>query len=193
MRNALLAVDLQVDFIGGVLPVPDGLHVAAQVARHIRHFRSEYQLVVASRDYHEEPGDHFSAQPNYQTSWPPHCVIGTPGASFSPPIANLVREKFIQVVVSKGRNGAAYSAFEGLDPRGHPLIDVLKEARIDHLDICGIATDYCVCASALDARSHGLPVRLLVNLCASASEASALKAIEAMLAAGCTLQTATAP
>ena len=193
MRNALLAVDLQVDFIGGSLPVPDGLHVAAQVARHIRHFRPEYQLIVASRDYHEEAGSHFSTQPDYQTTWPPHCVVGTPGAAFSPPIANLVREKFIQVVVSKGQHGAAYSAFEAVDPRGHPLIDLLKEARIDHLDICGIATDYCVCASALDARNHGIPVRLLVNLCATVSEASGLKAIEAMLAAGCTLQTATAP
>ena len=193
MRNALLAVDLQVDFIGGSLPVPDGLHVAAQVARHIRHFRTEYQLVVASRDYHEDPEGHFSAQPDFQSSWPPHCVIGTPGAAFSPPIANLVREKFIQVVVSKGRHAAAYSAFEGLDPRGHPLLDVLKEARIDHLDICGIATDYCVCASALDARKHGLPVRLLVNLCAAVTEPTGLKAIEAMIEAGCTLQTATAP
>jgi len=193
MRNALLAVDLQVDFIGGSLPVPNGLHVAAQVARHIRHFKLEYQLVVASRDYHEDPGDHFSAHPDYHASWPPHCVIGTPGAAFSPPIANLVREKMIQVVVSKGRNAAAYSAFEGVDPRGHSLLDVLKEARIDHLDICGLATDYCVCASALDARKHGFPVRLLVNLCAAVNEATGLAAIQAMQDAGCQLQTATAP
>jgi len=193
MRNGLLAVDLQVDFIGGSLPVPDGLHVAAQVARHIRHFRPEYQLIVASRDYHEDPASHFSAQPDYQSSWPPHCVIGTPGAAFSPPIANLIREKFIQVVVSKGRHAAAYSAFEGVDARGHALLDVLKEARVDQLDVCGIATDYCVCASALDARKHGFPVRLLINLCAAVTEASGHKAIEAMLEAGCTLQTATAP
>ena len=193
MRNALLAVDLQVDFIGGSLPVPDGLHVAAQVARHVRHFHPEYALVVASRDYHEDPGSHFSATPDYLATWPPHCVIGTPGAAFSPPIANLVREKLIQVVVSKGRTSAAYSAFEGLDPRGHSLLDVLKEARIDHIDVCGIATDYCVCATALEARNHGFPVRLLVNLCAAVSETTGQNAIQAMVDAGCLLQTATAP
>jgi len=193
MRNALLAVDLQVDFIGGSLPVPNGLHVAAQVARHIRHFRSEYELIVASRDYHEDPPDHFSNKPDYQATWPPHCVVGTPGAAFVPPIANLVREKFIQVVVSKGRHEAAYSAFEALDARGHPLLDVLSEARIDHLDICGIPMDFCVCATALEARERGFPVRLLVNLCAAASEPTGQQAIEAMVAAGCQLQTATAP
>jgi nicotinamidase/pyrazinamidase len=193
MRNALLAVDLQVDFIGGSLPVPNGLHVAAQIARHIRHFRPEYQLIVASRDYHADPGGHFSATPDYQTSWPPHCVIGTPGAAFSPPIANLVREKFIQAVVSKGQHAAAYSAFEGVDARGHSLLDVLKEARIDHLDVCGLATDYCVCASALDARKHGFPVRLLVNLCGAVTEATGRQAILAMEQAGVVLQTATAP
>jgi nicotinamidase/pyrazinamidase len=193
MRNALLAVDLQVDFVGGALPVPNGLHVAAQIARHIRHFRSEYQLVVASRDYHEDPGAHFSDKPDFIETWPPHCVIGTPGAAFVPPIANLVREKFIQAVISRGRTGGAYSAFEGFDARGHPLLDVLKESRIDHLDICGLGTDYVVGVSAIDARKHGFPVRILINLCAAVSEQTSQQAIEAMLEAGCTLQTATAP
>jgi len=193
MRNALLAVDLQVDFISGSLPVPNGLHVAAQVARHIRHFKTEYALVVASRDYHEEPEGHFAAQPDFRTTWPPHCVIGTPGAGFVPPIQNLVREKLIQVVVSKGRSAAAYSAFEGTDPRGHSLYDVLREARIDHLDICGLATDYCVCASALDARKHGFITRILINLCAAVNEETGMQAVQAMVDAGCTLQSATAP
>ena len=144
MRNALLAVDLQADFVqGGSLAVPGGLEVAAQVARHLRHFKNEYQFVVASRDYHEDPQDHFSATPDFRTTWPPHCVIGTPGAAFVPAIQNLVREKLVTTVVSKGRHAAAYSAFEGLDNRGHYLLDVLKEQRIDHIDVCGIATDYC--------------------------------------------------
>jgi len=80
MRNALLAVDLQADFVaGGSLPVPNGMPVCAMIARHIRHFKTEYQFVVASRDYHENPSDHFSATPDYAATWPPHCVIGTPG------------------------------------------------------------------------------------------------------------------
>ncbi|MGA8922787.1 MAG: isochorismatase family protein, partial [Candidatus Dormiibacterota bacterium] len=140
MRNALLAVDLQSDFVQeGSLPVPNGLQVAAQVARHIRHFKTEYQFVVASRDYHEDPQDHFSATPDFVNTWPPHCVMGTPGAAFVAPIQNLVREKLVQAVVSKGQHAAAYSAFEGVDARGHSLLDVLKEQRIDHIDICGIA------------------------------------------------------
>ncbi|MGH7762938.1 MAG: isochorismatase family protein [Candidatus Dormibacteraceae bacterium] len=194
MRNALLAVDLQVDFVqGGSLPVPTGLQVSAQVARHIRHFKTEYHFVVASRDYHEDPQNHFAAAPDYLTTWPPHCVIGTPGAAFVPPIQNLVREKLVQMVVSKGRHEAAYSAFEGLDSRGHTLLDVLKEQRIDHIDVCGIATDYCVRASALDARKNAFQVRVLVNLCAAVNEATGLQAMEEMKAAGCQVQAATAP
>ncbi|HVS50212.1 MAG TPA: isochorismatase family protein [Candidatus Dormibacteraeota bacterium] len=195
MRNALLAVDLQADFVqGGSLPVPNGMPVAAMIARHIRHFKTEYHLVVASRDYHEDPPDHFSLTPDFVTTWPPHCVIGTPGATFVPPIANLVREKLIHSVVSKGRHNAAYSAFEGVDSRGHPLLDVLTEARIDHIDICGIATDYCVRSSALDARKNSFPqVRILLNLCAAVNEATGLQALEEMKVAGCQLQAATAP
>src|SRR5450759_1884686 len=108
MRNALLVVDVQADFVqGGSLPVPNGMPVAAMIARHIRHFKTEYQFVVASRDYHEDPSDHFSNTPDFLVTWPPHCVIGTPGAAFVPPIANLVREKLIQCVVSQGRHIAA--------------------------------------------------------------------------------------
>jgi nicotinamidase-related amidase len=73
------------------------------------------------------------------------------------------------------------------------LLDVLKESRIDHLDICGLGTDYVVGVSAIDARKHGFPVRILINLCAAVSEQTSQQAIEAMLEAGCTLQTATAP
>ena len=194
MRNALLAIDLQADFVqGGNAPVPNGMQVAAMIARHIRHFKTEYQFVVASRDYHEDPTDHFSNTPDYLTTWPPHCLIGTPGAAFVPPIANLVREKLIQCVVSKGRHGGAYSAFDALDTRGHALLDVLKEERVDHIDVCGMATDYGVRLTALDARKNAFQVRVLVNLCAAVDEAHGLQALEEMKTAGCQVQAATAP
>ena len=194
MRNALLAVDLQADFVqGGSLPVPNGMPVAAMIARHIRHFKTEYQFVVASRDYHEDPPDHFSATPDFINTWPPHCIIGSPGAAFVPPIANLVREKIIQCVVSKGRHSGAYSAFDALDSRGYALLDVLKEERIDHIDVCGISTEYGVRLTALDARKNAFQVRVLVNLCASLNEATGLQALEEMKAAGCQVQAATAP
>jgi nicotinamidase/pyrazinamidase len=194
MRNALLVVDVQVDFVeGGSLGVPGGLQVAAMIARHVRHFKYEYQFVVASRDFHEEAPDHISDHPDFVNTWPPHCMAGTPGAAFVPTIQNLVREKYIQAVVTKGRHAAAYSAFEALDPRGHYLLDVLKEQRIDHIDVCGIATDYCVRASALDARKNAFQVRVLVNLCAAVKEETGVQALEEMKAAGCQLQAATAP
>jgi len=194
MRNALLVVDVQQDFVeGGSLGVKGGLQVAAMIARHVRHFKYEYQFVVASRDFHEDAPDHISDHPDFQTTWPPHCMIGTQGAGFVPTIQNLVREKLIQAVVTKGRHEAAYSAFDGLDPRGHKLLDVLKEQRVDQIDICGIATDYCVRASALDARKNQFQVRVLVNLCAPVNEATGQQALEEMKAAGCQLQAATAP
>jgi nicotinamidase/pyrazinamidase len=194
MRNALLVVDVQADFAeGGSLGVQGGLAVAAMIARHVRHFKSEYQFVVASRDYHENAPDHISDHPDFVNTWPPHCMAGTPGAAFVPTIQNLVREKYIQEVVTKGRNSAAYSAFDGLDKRGHGLLDVLKEQRIDHIDVCGIATDYCVRASALDARKNAFQVRVLVNLCAPVNEATGQQALAEMKAAGIQLQAATAP
>ena len=194
MRNALLVVDIQNDFVeGGALAVKGGLQVAAMVSRHIRHFKQEYTFVVATRDYHEDPAGHFSDTPDFATTWPPHCVIGTPGASLCPPIFNLVREKFITVVADKGRHAPAYSGFEAMDPRGHPLLDILKEARADHIDICGLATDYCVRATALDARKHDYQVRLLVNLCAPVNAETGLQAIEEMKGAGVQVQAATAP
>jgi nicotinamidase/pyrazinamidase len=194
MRNALLVVDLQNDFLeGGSIPVPGGTQVAAQVSRHIRHFRSEYAFVVATRDVHEDPADHFSDKPDYITTWPKHGLIGSRGATLCTPIFNLVREKIIQVVVDKGRHAGAASAFEAQDVRGHMLVDVLREQRVDHIDICGLITEYCIRESALDARKHEFQVRVLVNLCGAASPDNAQRAFEDMKTAGCQLMAASAP
>ena len=186
MRNALLVVDIQNDFVeGGSLAVAGGREVAAKVSRHLRHFKSEYQFVCATRDYHEDPGDHFSDHPDFHNSWPPHCVAGTPGAGFCPPIQNLVREKLISTVLTKGQHAATYQIAD--------IEFLIKEARVDHMDICGIATDYCVRATALDARKHDFQVRVLLNLCAAVSPETGQQALEEMKAAGCQIQTATAP
>jgi nicotinamidase/pyrazinamidase len=194
MRNALLIVDVQNDFVeGGSLPVTGGRQVASMVSRHIRHFKTEYQFVAATRDYHEDPAGHFSDHPDFVNTWPPHCIAGTPGAALCQPISNLVREKLILSVLDKGRHSPAYSGFEALDPRGHPLYDVLKEARVDHIDLCGLATDYCVRATALDARKYEFQVRVLLNLCAAVNAESGLRALEEMKEAGCMVQAATAP
>jgi nicotinamidase/pyrazinamidase len=194
MRNGLLVIDLQNDFLeGGSVPVPGGTQIAAQVARHIRHFRSEYSFVVATRDVHEDPPDHFADKPDYINTWPKHGLVGTQGATLCTPIFNLVREKIIQVVLDKGRHAGAVSAFEAQDLRGHLLVDVLREQRVDHIDVCGLITEYCVRASALDARKHEFQVRVLVNLCGAASPDNALRAYEDMKTAGCQLMAASAP
>ena len=99
----------------------------------------------------------------------------------------------IATVVDKGRHAPAYSGFEGIDARGHPLLDVLREARVDHIDVCGLATDYCVRATALDARKYDFQVRVLVNLSAPVNAETGLQALEEMKAAGVQVQAATAP
>src|SRR5947207_13546946 len=105
MRNALLVVDVQVDFVeGGSLGVQGGLQVAAMIARHLRHFKNEYQFVVASRDYHEDAPDHISATTDYINTWPPPCMIGTPGAAYVATLKYLVRKKYIQIAVTKRRH-----------------------------------------------------------------------------------------
>jgi nicotinamidase/pyrazinamidase len=187
-KTALLIVDVQGDFCeGGSLAVNGGTEVAGRIARHLRNRPGDYALTIASRDMHEDPGAHFAENPDFVKSWPKHCVVGTRGAELKTPIANLLKERLIKVVVDKGRKSSAYSAFEAIDTRGHPLLQVLKDAEIDHLDICGLATDYCVLATAIDARDEGFQVRVLTNLTAAVTPESGKKALEQMKEAGCQL------
>jgi len=187
-KTALLIVDVQGDFCeGGSLAINGGTEVAGRIARHLRNRPGDYALTIASRDMHEDPGAHFADNPDFVKSWPKHCVVGTRGAELKTPIANLLKERLIKVVVDKGRKSSAYSAFEAIDTRGHPLLQVLKDAEIDHLDICGLATDYCVLATAIDARDEGFQVRVLTNLTAAVTPESGKKAMEQMKEAGCQL------
>ena len=185
-KRALLIVDVQNDFCeGGSLAVAGGAQVAAAISLHLHRHRAAYALVVASRDWHRDPGSHFSAHPDYRQSWPPHCVAGTPGAAFHPNLDQVVDfRRCLDAVVSKGEWSAAYSAFEGRTDRGERLLDLLKLQGISGLDVAGIATDYCVVASALDGSRQGLETRLLRPLCAGVAEASTRKALDAMAANG---------
>jgi nicotinamidase/pyrazinamidase len=193
-KNAILIVDVQADFCeGGSLAVPGGNEVAARISRHVRNRHGEYALTIATRDLHEDPGAHFSQSPDFIKSWPPHCVKGTPGAGFATPIGNLLKDRLIKVVVDKGKKSAAYSAFEAVDQRGHPLLQLLKDADIDSLDVCGLAADYCVLATAIDARDEGLQVRVLTNLTAPVKADTGQKALAQMKEAGCQLLAISAP
>jgi len=129
--RALIIVDVQNDFSeGGSLAVVG----AAAVARGISEFlasKPDYAHIVATKDFHIEPGDHFSENPDYAASWPRHCVAGTPGADFHPELDTHA----IEAVFTKGNYEAAYSGFEGADADGTPLAEWLRARGVDAVDI----------------------------------------------------------
>lgn len=154
---ALLIVDVQKDFCsGGALAAPGGDAIVPALNRHVAQARERGMPVYASRDWHPEVTRHFTA---YGGTWPEHCVQNTAGAAFHPDL-QLPPET---IVISKGDDPDAhgYSAFEGHTAAGKTLLDDLRERRIGSLYVAGIATDYCVKATVMDALHAGLQVRVL--------------------------------
>ncbi|KAB8197206.1 isochorismatase family protein [Nonomuraea phyllanthi] len=183
MGTALIIVDVQNDFCeGGSLPVTGGSEVAAAITRHVA--EHGYDHVVATRDYHVSPGAHFSDRPDYVSTWPAHCVAGTPGADFHPSFD----VSGVEEVFSKGAYAAAYSGFEGASSDGVPLAEWLGQHRVHEVDVVGIATDHCVRATALDAVKHGLAVRVLLDLTAGVSHTTTEAALAELKDAGATLR-----
>ncbi len=187
MARALIVVDVQNDFCeGGSLAVDGGAEVAFRIGELLHHWAHkdpkapDYQLVVATRDHHVDPGDHFSDEPDFDRSWPAHCVVGTDGEAFHP---NLDPQPF-DAVFLKGEHAAAYSGFEGRTNDGSTLTDWLRRHDVTDVDVCGIATDYCVRATALDAVRDGFATRLLESLCAGVAPASTASALSEMRHAG---------
>ena len=178
--RALIIVDVQNDFCeGGSLAVDGGGDVARAISRYLQDGNG-YAHVVATNDYHVDPGSHFSDEPDYASSWPRHCVVGTQGVRFHPDL-DITR---VEAVFRKGTHAAAYSGFEGVDDAGTPLGDWLREHDVDEVDVVGIATDYCVRATAADAARVGFATRVLLGLTAGVTPESTAKAIEEMNAAG---------
>ncbi|MEV3965830.1 nicotinamidase [Nocardia sp. NPDC050193] len=179
MKRALIVVDVQNDFCeGGSLAVSGGARVAELISAYLTENR--YDAVVATRDYHIDPGAHFSETPDYVDSWPPHCRVGTPGADFHPNFDTAaVREVF-----SKGEYSAAYSGFEGASTAGETLTEWLRARDIGAVDIAGIATDHCVRATALDAVAAGFATRVLLGLTAGVAPATVEKALDELNGAG---------
>ena len=179
--RALIVVDMQNDFCeGGSLAVTGWSAVAAAISAYLAAEGDSYAHVVASRDYHIDPGGHFSDQPDFAGTWPEHCVAGTPGAEFHP---DLDTGRF-EAVFSKGAGEAAYSGFEGADEAGTPLAAWLRERGVDALDVAGIATDYCVQATALDAAREGFATRVLLHLTAGVDPVTTGEAVAALRDAG---------
>jgi len=163
--------------------VTGGSAVVAAVSAYLAAQEASYAHVVASRDYHIDPGDHFSDHPDFARSWPPHCVVGTAGAEFHPDLDT----SRIEAVFSKGAHAAAYSGFEGTDHAGTPLAGWLRERGVDALDVIGIATDYCVRATALDAAREGFATRVLLPLVVGVDPVTTGEALAAMRDAGVAL------
>jgi nicotinamidase/pyrazinamidase len=191
MKRALIVVDVQNDFCeGGSLAVHGGAEVAFRIGEllHLWSTQSpraaEYDVAVATRDHHIDPGDHFSDDPDFSHSWPPHCVVGSDGEAFHP---NLDPTPF-DAVFLKGEHHAAYSGFEGRSSEGSTLTDWLRSRDVTHVDVCGLATDYCVRATALDAVRDGFETRVLRSLCAGVAAESTTSALGEMEQAGVTLR-----
>ena len=180
--RALLVVDVQRDFCeGGSLAVAGGAATAAAITRYLAGPAAcRYAHVVATQDHHVEPGAHFADQPDYVDSWPAHCVAGTPGADFHP---DLEDSRF-EAVFRKGEHAAAYSGFEGRGADGTWLGDWLRARGVTDVDVAGIATDYCVRATAADAVRLGFGVRLLADLTAGVNAGGTAEAIKEMIANG---------
>ena len=163
MTKALIVVDVQRDFCeGGSLAVAGGAAVAQRIGELLGGHHG-YDHVVATRDHHIDPGSHFSQHPDFVDSWPRHCEVGTAGVELHEPLA----AGDFEAVFDKGAYAAAYSGFEGRSTDGETLAGWLAERGVDRVDVCGIATDYCVRATALDAARAGFETSVLVGLTAA--------------------------
>jgi nicotinamidase/pyrazinamidase len=190
MARALIVVDVQNDFCeGGSLPVAGGARVASEIGDLLHHWSRKdpkapgYDVVVATKDHHVDPGAHWSGDPDYVDSWPVHCRVGTDGEAFHP---NLDPQPF-DAIFLKGAHEAAYSGFEGRTSDGLELAAWLREHEVDSVDVCGIATDHCVRATALDASRNGFATRVLTDLCAGVAAETTEAAIAEMSEAGVTV------
>jgi nicotinamidase/pyrazinamidase len=187
MKRALIVVDVQNDFCeGGSLPVTGGAQVAHDIAEILHHWTTgdpkapDYQHVVATKDHHIDPGSHFSRDPDFVESWPAHCVVGTDGEAFHP---NLDPQPF-DAIFLKGEHAAAYSGFEGKEAGGAGLAEWLRSHEVTHVDVCGIATDYSVRATALDAAREGFDTSVLTALCAGVAPETSEAALSELAGAG---------
>jgi nicotinamidase/pyrazinamidase len=182
VARALVIADVQNDFCeGGSLAVAGGAEVARAISGHLASPESgDYAYIVATQDYHLDPGTHFSDHPDFVRTWPPHCVAGTDGADFHPALDTSK----IEAVFRKGAHSAAYSAFEGADSGGVPLAAWLRDRGVTAVDIVGLTTDHCVRATATDAATAGFGTRVLLGLTAGVAADTVKAAIDEMRTAG---------
>jgi nicotinamidase/pyrazinamidase len=187
MSKALFVIDVQNDFCeGGALACQGGAQVASSITNYLEGNKSRYDTVIASRDWHtpnSPNGGHFPKagnEPDFVNTWPLHCIAETPGAEYHP----TLDASLIDIHIKKGQDQHGYSIFEGVNDSGEKLQDLLTRLGVTEIDVVGIATDYCVRASALDAKNFGLDVRVITSLTAGVSAASTEAAIDELVDAG---------
>ncbi|GAA3307810.1 isochorismatase family protein [Nonomuraea dietziae] len=188
MSRALIIVDVQKDFCeGGSVPVKGGADRAAAIAELVQRADGQYAFVVATRDHHIDPGAHFSDNPDFQDSFPVHCVVGSEGSEFHPDFAPAVDSGHVDEIFFKGANSASKSGFEGSTKDGTTLSAWLKARDIADLDVVGIATDHCVKATALDGARVGFTVRVLLDYTAGVAADTTRTALDELRQAGVAL------
>ena len=185
LTRALIVVDVQNDFCeGGSLAVVGGTEVARRISAHVLRHGDEYAAIVATADWHDDPGAHFAEHPDYVDSWPVHCRIGTDGALFHPAAGPAFEH--VEAIFRKGRHEAAYSGFDGFTTQGDArvaLADWLRDRAVEQVDVVGIATDHCVRATALDAADKGFETTVLLHLTAGVARETTDAALATMRAA----------
>ncbi len=183
MGRALIIVDVQNDFCeGGSLAVTGGAAVAGGISGALADDGGRWDHVVATKDYHIDPGAHFGNPPDFVDSWPVHCVVGTPGSDFHPALDT----DRIEATFTKGAHEAAYSGFEG-HVGSIGLAAWLRMHDVSAIDVVGIATDHCVRATALDAIREGFDTTVRLDLTAGVARPTTDAALAELRAAGATL------
>jgi nicotinamidase/pyrazinamidase len=184
--RAIIVIDPQPDFFeGGALPVSGATRTAEEIAEYLVARGNDYTLRVVTQDWHLDPGDHWSENPDYVTTWPVHCAANSAGAMIHASLA----DRSWDAVIRKGLHEGAYSGFEGHSDDGSTLAEVLSNAGVHDVTIVGFATDHCVRATALDARSLGMTVNVALDLCAGVDPETTRVAISTMTDAGITMVT----
>lgn len=189
MSKALFIVDVQNDFTErGALGVAGGDEVAGRISAFLAAHADDYEIVVASRDWHNGTGDnggHFAAEPDFVDTWPVHCVAGSYGAEYD----EFFDTSGVTHHLKKGQGKPAYSLFEGVAEDGRTATELLAEHGIVDIDLVGLATDYCVRASTLDAIEAGRRVRVFTDLIAGVHPESSERALAEIAHAGAELRT----
>lgn len=191
MTRALIVVDIQKDFCeGGALAVPGGNDVVEKIVDHIKEHHTRYEKIVFTQDWHNPPpddnGGHFGDPPDFVESWPVHCVRGTVGAQFHDSLlraASVINGSTPQLIFRKGQGKPDYSGFQGTNIIGQNLGGYLKNHGITHVTVVGLAADYCVKETAMDAVTLGFTTIVLPELTAGIAEGSERNTAEEVIEA----------